>query len=621
VKATAKKIRGKADTAGIDALVKDVPSVPRPLEEVVSKLNSLLQAIPDVVYFKDAGGRNVIINKAFEEFAGRPASELLGRTDEELLPPDLAAKCRESDLLAFGSRDPVRFEEVSTGPGGVLHIFETVKSAIFDDAGNALGLVGVSRDITERKIWGERVAESEERFRSLFENATIGLYRTTPGGRIIMANPTLVRMLGYSMFEELSVLNLKENGFEPSFARLQFIKRIEEEGEIRGLESAWKRRDGSVIFVRESARVVRGVDGSVLFYEGTVEDVTERKLAEQAVQESECRFRAIFETARELIFLKDKDLRYTLINPAFEKIFGLPAGESARRTDEAIFGHAEAGRIAETDRRVLAGEVVEEERERTVGDKKIAFHTIKVPMRDESGAIVGICGIARDTTERRRMEEALRASVREKELLIKEVHHRVKNNMQIISSILNLQSGSVRDPAARECLAECQNRIRSMALVHEKLYRSGNLSRIDFAEYLRSLTAALFHSCRTDAAQVRLDFKASSVSLDVNTAIPCGLIANELIINALKHGFPAGRSGSLRVGLEDLGGGRYRMIVADDGVGFPEDLDLRMTNTLGLQLVTLLVDQIGGKIELDRAGGTAFTIAFGEQNSGETPRP
>ena len=234
-------------------------------------------------------------------------------------------------------------------------------------------------------------------------------------------------------------------------------------------------------------------------------------------------------------------------------------------------------------------------------------------MRNESGEIVGICGIAQDTTERRRMEEALRASVREKEVLIKEVHHRVKNNMQIISNILSLQSGSVKDPAARECLVECQNRIRSMALVHEKLYRSGNLSRIDFAEYLRSLSSALFHSCRVGADRVRLDFKASDVSLDVNTAIPCGLVANELIINALKHGFPAGRSGSLRIGLDALGGGRCRIVVADDGVGFPKDLDFRMTETLGLQLVTLLVDQLEGTIELDRTGGTAFTITFGEQ--------
>ncbi len=621
MKAATKRARGKAGEAGIKASKKHAPSVPSRLEDIVTKLSSLLQAIPDVVYFKDADGRNLIVNKAFEELTERPAAKILGRTDDELLPPDLAAKCRESDAKVLEGRASVRFEEVMSGADGSRRYFETIKSPICDEAGAVLGLLGISRDITERKDWEERVAQSEERFRSLFENATVGIYRTTPDGRIIMANPTLVRMLGYSKFEELVDRNLEENGFEPAYPRLQFIKRIDEQGDIRGLESAWKRRDRTTIFVRESARAVRGPGGKILYYEGTVEDVTERKRAEEAVEESERRFRAIFETAQEVIFLKDRDLRYTLINPAMEKLFGVPACDIAGRTDAGLFGGTEGGRIMDDDRRVLAGEVVEEEHELPVGEKKLAFHTIKVPMRDESGEIVGICGISRDTTERRRIEEALRASVREKELLIKEVHHRVKNNMQIISSILSLQSGSVRDPAARECLAECQSRIRSMALVHEKLYRSGNLSRINFAEYLRSLSAALFHSCRTDAARVQIDFKASDVSLDVNTAIPCGLIANELIINALKHGFPAGRSGSLRVGLEDLGDGRYRMSVADDGVGFPEDLDIRMTDSLGLQLVTLLVDQLGGKMELDRTRGTAFTITFGEPRSGETRLP
>ncbi len=601
-------------SAGTRTAVPGAPSGPKAFVDVVSQLKSLLQAIPDVVYIKDTTGRNMAVNAAFEELAGRPAAEIVGRTDEDLLPADLAAKCRESDRQVLDSRGSVRFEEASAGPGGIPRFFETVKSPIYGETGEILGLVGVSRDITERKIWEERLAESEERFRGLFENATIGIYRTTPDGCIAMANPTLVRMLGYSSFDELAARNLKENGFEPSYPRLQFIQRIEEEGEIRGLESAWKRRDGTTIFVRESTRAVRDSEGKVLYYEGTVEDITERKRAEQAVEESERRFRAIFETAQEIIFLKGPDLRYKLVNPAAEKLFGMSAEQITSHVDEELFDKEGADACADSDLRVLAGEVVEEESSRNVGGKAIVFHTIKVPIRNESGSIIGICGIARDTTERRRMEEALRASVREKEVLIKEVHHRVKNNMQIISSILNLQSGSIRDPSARECLAECQNRIRSMALVHEKLYRSGSLSRIDFAEYLRSLSAALFHSCRTDAERVRLDFEAAEVFLDVNTAIPCGLVANELIINALKYGFPAGRSGRLRVALDAVGDGRFRMVVADDGVGFPKDLDFRMTESLGLQLVTLLVDQLDGTIELDRAGGTSFTVTFPERN-------
>jgi len=566
-----------------------------------------------MVYFKDAEGRNLIVNKAFEKMAGRKSKDIIGRTDDELLPPELAAKCRRSDEAAIISRVPIRFEEDSAGPDGALRYFETIKSAIFDDQGKALGLVGVSRDITERKTWEERLAESEERFRGLFENATVGLYRTTPGGHIILANPTLVRMLGYSHFKQLSVRNLKENGFEPSYSRLQFMERIEKEGEIKGLEAAWKRRDGTIIYVRESAKAIRDVDGRTLYYEGTVEDITERKRAEQVLEESEQRFRTIIETAQEAIFLKDRDSRYTLVNPAMAALFGVPAADLIGRTDAELFGREEAAGIAADDRKVLAGENVREERSRSIQGKTYVFSITKVPMRNETGEIAGICGIAHDMTERKQMEEALRLSLQEKEVLLKEIHHRVKNNMQIISSILNLQAGNVKDPAALECLRESQRRIRSMALVHEKLYRSRDYSRIDFGEYLRSLASALFQSCRTDSNRVRFDYKAKEVFLDINTAIPCGLVANELIVNALKYAFPEGRSGVIKIRLRPLGKDEYRFVISDDGIGFPKDIDFRNTESLGMQLVTLLVGQLDGTIDLKRKGGTTFDIVFKEQ--------
>jgi len=585
-------------------------SVKRPLDV---RLRSLLQAIPDVVYFKDAEGRNLIVNKAFEKMAGCKSKDIIGLTDDELLPPELAAKCRASDEAAMKSRVPVRFEEASAGLDGAPRYFETIKSAIFDDRGKVLGLVGVSRDITERKVSEERLGESEERFRGLFENATVGLYRTTPGGRIIMANPTLVRMLGYSNFKELSVRNLKENGFEPSYSRLQFMERIEKEDELKGLEAAWKRRDGTIIYVRESVKAIRDRDGRTLYYEGTVEDITERKRAEQVLEESERRFRTIIETAQEAIFLKDRDLRLTLVNPAMAALFGVPAADLIGRTDAELFGREDAVGIAADDRRVLAGEIVREERSRSVQGKTYIFSITKVPMRNETGETTGICGIAHDMTERKQMEEALRLSLQEKEVLLKEIHHRVKNNMQIVSSILNLQAGSVKDPAALECLRGSQSRIRSMALVHEKLYRSSDFSRIDFGEYVRSLVTALFQSCRTDSNQVRLDFKAESVFLDINTAIPCGLVTNELIVNALKYAFPEGRSGVVKIRLRPLGKDEYRLVISDNGVGFPKDLDFRNTESLGMQLVTLLVGQLDGTIDLKRKGGTTFDIVFKEQ--------
>jgi PAS domain S-box-containing protein len=216
------------------------------------------------------------------------------------------------------------------------------------------------------------------------------------------------------------------------------------------------------------------------------------------------------------------------------------------------------------------------------------------------------------TVYRKRAEAQIRARLQEKDVLLKEVHHRVKNNMQVISSLLNLQSRRVQDPAVSEMFKESQGRIRSMALVHERLYQSNDLSRIEFSEYLRNLATHLFHSYQADSSRIRLKIDAEEVFLNINTAIPCGLIVNELISNALKHAFPAGRKGQLEIDLHRVAGNGYLLRVRDDGVGFPEGLDFRKTESLGMQIVNTLVDQVDGRLQLYREKGTAFRLEFSE---------
>ena len=229
----------------------------------------------------------------------------------------------------------------------------------------------------------------------------------------------------------------------------------------------------------------------------------------------------------------------------------------------------------------------------------------------------------REIAERARAEQRIQASLEEKEVLLQEIHHRVKNNLQIISSLLSLQSGLVDDQQALEIFQDSQHRVRSMALIHEKLYRSQNLARIDFADYIRDLTRYLFASYVTIDQDVNLNVQADDVHLGIDTAVPCGLILNELVSNALKHAFPA--QGNGRDGRETPPTGEIRvelcwekentlmMIVADNGVGLPGDLDVRYSTSLGLQLVTTLVDQLDGTLELDDRGGTLFKITFPAQ--------
>jgi two-component sensor histidine kinase/CheY-like chemotaxis protein len=214
--------------------------------------------------------------------------------------------------------------------------------------------------------------------------------------------------------------------------------------------------------------------------------------------------------------------------------------------------------------------------------------------------------------DQKRAEEAVQASLREKEILLREIHHRVKNNMQVISSLLNMQAGHIKDENARRMLKEGQLRIRSMALVHEKLYQSRDLAKIDFAAYLRSLSAHLFQFFAVDADRIRLETDLEDVSLDIISAVPCGLVINELLTNALKYAFPGDRKGVVRVELHRGEDGTFELRVADDGAGFPEAVDFRRTDSLGLQIVNLLVGQLEGTIELDRTNGTAFTLFFRE---------
>jgi two-component sensor histidine kinase len=215
-----------------------------------------------------------------------------------------------------------------------------------------------------------------------------------------------------------------------------------------------------------------------------------------------------------------------------------------------------------------------------------------------------------DVTERKRAEERLRASLREKEALLQEIHHRVKNNLQIVSSLLALQAARSDEPVVQEFARENQNRVRSMALIHERLYRSADLAQIDLAAHVETLCVHLFRSYGADLGRIALHMDVARTSLDLDRAIPCGLIINELVSNALKYAFPGDRAGCVAVSVSAGADRCYTLLVQDDGVGLPPGLDVRQTASLGLWLVCSLTRQLGGDLSVESGAGTTFRVRF-----------
>jgi PAS domain S-box-containing protein len=245
------------------------------------------------------------------------------------------------------------------------------------------------------------------------------------------------------------------------------------------------------------------------------------------------------------------------------------------------------------------------------------FLVTTTPLRNERGDMIGAVHVARDITQRKRAEEAMQASLREKEVLLKEIHHRVKNNLQVVSSLVSLQSDNLTDAAMQEQFREVRHRIRAMALVHEKLYQSIDLARVDFGDYARELIGYLIRFHRT-AVDVNWQIIADSVHLDIEKATPCGLILNELTTNALKHAFNGHPRGEITLELRCNGSGDMELKFSDNGIGLPAGLDWRNTRSLGLRLVQLLTYQLNGKIEVRGGPGTTFHLSFPIAQARET---
>jgi len=359
---------------------------------------------------------------------------------------------------------------------------------------------------------------------------------------------------------------------------------------------------------------------------GVSRDITEHKYAEEALQKSEEKYRSltddVLDSSSVGIFILDSDFRVVWVNKALEDYFGLKRDE--------IIGKDERQLIRERIKDIFENPDSFTNKVFTTYDnntyiERFECHVLPNGEREErwlehrsqpiqSGLYTG--GRIEhyyDITTRKQAQDKLTASLKEKEILLKEVHHRVKNNLQVISSLLNLQSQHITDKDSLAMFQESQNRIRAMALIHEKLYTSEDLAHIDIASYIHSLTHQLITTYSTAASRVSMNIAVTDIFLTITTAIPCGLVINELVTNALKHAFPHQQKGTITISMTPSTKDSLILTVSDTGIGFPKKIDFRNTTTLGMQLVTSLVEQLEGTITLDRSEGTRFRIEFRTQ--------
>jgi len=323
----------------------------------------------------------------------------------------------------------------------------------------------------------------------------------------------------------------------------------------------------------------------------------------------------ILDLADDAIISVDQDQRIVLFNQGAERMFGYSADAVLGQTLDILLPQhllaAHRQHVREfaaspvTARRM--GERQEIRARRKDGTEFPAEASIS---KVEVNGTTMFTAIVRDATERMLAEEILRNSLREKEALLKEIHHRVKNNLQVVSSLLGLQSRAVVDHDMRKMFQESQDRVHSMALLHESLYQSQSLSQIDFPVYIRQLAAHLFHSYGVSAERIHLRTDLDKLYLSLDAAVPCGLIINELVSNSLKYAFPDGREGEVRISLRQNADGTAQLIVADNGVGLKADVDWVNTRSLGLRLVRTLAEQLGATIELHTNTGTEVQLAF-----------
>ncbi len=543
-------------------------------------------------------------NKKATEMFGYNLKEVIGRNVLEFAAPE-SKEIIKKNILS-GGEEPYEAKGVRKD-GSVFPVELHGKQIKYKDQEARIAAI---RDLTEQKKAEQSLKESGEKYSLVVENSNDAII-IHHDGIIQFANSTSSQFIGVPLSK---LIGKPITDFvHPDYKKIvldNFSKRKAGEDVEDIYEIALVRKDGSSFPAEINVSLIQyqGEPAGLVF----IRDITKRKKTEEALREREQLLSNVFQSMQEGVLVLNTDFKCTYWNKGMEQISKIKREEVIGSIPWKKFQFIK-GKIEEAMKKAMRGNVSRGiELKYSLPDGKEGWTTESYfPLKDAQENTIGVIGVVEDITELKDTEQKIKKSLEEKEVLLKEIHHRVKNNMQVISSLINIQANRIKDKKAREIFRNTRNRVMSMALVHERLYRSENLAGIDFKMYIERMSVHLMSYYRELSQNIELKTDVEDIFLDITKAVPLGLITNELISNSIKHAFSKRKKGKVTIEFYKKGK-TYHLNIGDNGIGFPKDLDFRKVESMGMDLVNSLVKQINGVIQLIRHKGTLFKITFTE---------
>ena len=548
-----------------------------------------------------------------------------GAIKDKFAPKDYHSFWDRKYNEVFTTDKPVFFQTTTKDKKGTTYYREIYLRPIRSNGknGGVTEVAGTGFDITDKKLTERKINEQTSKIQTIFDSTNHMIWSLDTKGKLTSFNSIFRVKLkerygidviigddGLKIARKIKI-SIK-GGWSELLTRLQTGERIQIEIETKDREKKQHIDDISISPIYND-------DGEIVELAGLAQTVTFKKAAEKKLRDQAAKINAIFNSTAMLMWTLDKNMRIVAYNKVFaDKHFKMLGSEVSIGSN---FLKTIQSKVAPEPFKMLekyystAFNGVDQQFEGVIysaDGKKKWMETFLNPIYSENNEIKEISCLSHEITDKKIIQEQMRESIHEKEILLQEVHHRVKNNLQVISSILNLQSSYVKDENSLNILRESQNRIKSMSFIHESLYQTKDFANIEFSDYILSLSKNLIHSYSLAVGKVKLvtDFQRTFLSLD--QAIPCGLIANELISNALKYAFIDDAEGEISLSIKEKDG-KIIICIADNGIGLPKDLDYENSDSLGLQLVYTLIDQLDATIKVDTASGTNYLITFDKQ--------